>query len=215
MKARDLVKARLWCLDKDAWSVDLQFNPMSMTLTRESDPGDTSARAPYGGEPEWEGGRRDTLAITVLVDTSVGGEIDLADATAFERLMLSALSAFTESPNDESVLESVQEIYRLTMPIIPAAAADEKEARPPVVAFVWEQFEFMGFINSFECEFLLFDHNGKAKRATINLTFEGRAFSGGTTLEAFVTGAPPTWNTGDAFQGRGSDPARFDISDLE
>ncbi|MCA9568329.1 MAG: hypothetical protein KC656_10815 [Myxococcales bacterium] len=211
MKAKDLVKARLWCLDNDAWSVEFQFNPSTLSLSREMDPGEGDGDGAFGGPPEWDSGARDTLSFELLVDTSVGGEIDLADATAFEAAMLSAISSLFGSENEDSILPLVHDFYRFTLPITPAA--ENAPQRPPVVAFVWEEFEFMGFVSSFDCDFKLFDHNGRAKRAEITIEMEGRAFSGGIDLEDFLAGAYNP-GSGSGTGSRSGEDGRFDLADL-
>lgn len=214
MKAKDLVKARLWCLDQESWSFDFQFNPSSLSLERTSDPGDDSdTEGAFGSPPSYDGGSRDTLSFEVLVDTSMGGDIDLADATAFEAAMLSAISSLVGSPNEDSVLPLVHDFYRFTLPISPKPVGSD--TRPPVIAFVWEAFEFMGFMTSFTSDFSLFDHNGRAKRATLNISMEGRAFSGGITRDIFLEGAftEPTTTDGVGAQRSAGNDNRFDLSD--
>lgn len=212
MKAKDLVKARLWCLDNDAWSIGFQFNPSSLSFNREMDPGEGDGDGAFGGPPEWDAGARDTLDFTVLVDTSVGGEIDLADATAFETAMLSAISTLVGTPNADSVLPLIHDFYRFTLPIQPADTT--RPERPPVVAFVWEEFEFMGFVTNFGCAFLLFDENGRAKRAELTIQMEGRSFSGAIDLEDFLAGAYTTRSGRGTGARTGAESGRFDLADL-
>lgn len=214
MKAKDLVKARMWCLDEESWSFDFQFNPSSLAIERANDVGEGSlTKAAFGGPPKWDTGARDTLSFEAVVDTSMGGAVDLADATAFETAMLSAISATVGLPNEESVLELVHDFYRFTLPVDPVPAS--MKPRPPVVAFVWEAFEFMGFVTSFNADFTLFDHRGRAKRASLTIEMEGRSFSGGITRNVFLKGRYQPTPTSDGNGARGNQHARFDLSDRE
>jgi len=210
MQAKDLVKARLWCLEDNDWSIELQFNPSEIDISRTSSVKEPSGFGEVmGGAPDFEAGESDSLTFKTLVDTSMAGEIDLADAADFEAQMLSALNSLLSSSeeNDESVLPEVQKYYRLTTPIKPSGL-EEAEARPPVVAFIWDTFEFMGFITKCDIEFLLFDESGKAKRAEISIEIEGQAFSGNLTLEEFLDNhhtPPSTTDTGDRQAGDATD----------
>jgi hypothetical protein len=217
MQAEDIVKARIWCLDKDAWSVDLQFNPSDLDLSRSISMGkDEGFFGPYGGKPEFENGTPDELAFTILVDTSVGGEIDLADAGNFETAMLSALNSLLGSANtnDDSILPQIQDLYRLTLPIKPAGATEDfGDNRPPVCAFVWEQFEFMGFVVSLDVDFLVFDASGRPKRAEVKVKMEGRAFSGALDLKGFLE-ASYTTPSASGTGARAGQSSRDDLADF-
>ncbi len=64
------------------------------------------------------------------------------------------------------------------MPILPSGYDDEVFARPPVCAFVWGDFEFMGFVENLDVDFLVFTPEGIPKRAMVTIEMKGRAMSG-------------------------------------
>ena len=217
--AESRAMARLWCLDNDDWSIEFQHNPEwdSMNLTRSvtwQPLPDAGGFDPWGGPLEYEQGGADTLTFTVMFDQSAIAPPDLADAEAFQAALLAAVNGqFGLDPNEESVLPDLQKLYRLTAPIEPANFSTTLQVRPPVVAFVWEAFEFMGAITNLEVSFKLMDATGKPKRATVAITIQGRAFSGGVTLEDFEGAEydpPAQTGTGD----RANEDERDNLLDL-
>lgn len=221
MKAVAVKPAHLWCLDKDAWSFDLQFNPEkgSMELRRSVDwgpAGGGSGFDPWGGPLEYAKGGPDELSFDILFDETMERP-DLSDAGAnlatklkaqlvsiareakgFATNMKNDLLAIAgmADESEDSVLPWVQKLYRLTYPVHPADhdAATNYQLRPPIVAFVWEEFEFMGAVTSVDVEFLVFNHNGMPKRAKCRVQMRGRAFTGSVGLTDFLdaTYTPPT-----------------------
>ncbi len=187
----DIAKAELICLDVKGWKFEFPFNPeaSSFSLSRSVswNPGGASADG-WGGPLEYDDGSPDELSFAILLDQSVLGEIDPADVLGMEKALLSALASFFgPSKNEDSVLPAIQELYRLTLPIQPAEATDDPlDVRPPICAFVWKDFEFMGAVTSMDVEFLLVDSDGTPKRAKVTMKMSGRAFSGGLDLEKFL-----------------------------
>lgn len=189
----DIEKAKLLCLDKSAWEFEFPFNPEAGSFTLSRNVGWNPAGAStdgWGGPLQYDDGQPDELGFTVLLDESVEGDIDPADALAMQRNLASALASALPSASvgeEPSVLPAIQELYRLTVPIKPAEAADDPlDVRPPVCAFVWKAFEFMGVVTGLDVEFLLFATNGTPKRAKVQVKMSGRAFSGGLDLEKFL-----------------------------
>lgn len=190
----DIEKAKLLCLDKSAWEFEFPFNPEAGTFTLARTVGWNPAGAStdgWGGPLQYDDGQPDELEFTILLDESVEGDIDPADALAMQRNLASALASALSSPSlgeEPSVLPAIQELYRLSLPIKPHDATnDPLDVRPPICAFVWKEFEFMGAVTSINVEFLLFANNGTPKRAKVAMRMSGRAFSGGLDLEKFLT----------------------------
>ncbi len=213
MKAQELTRAKLWCLDKDAWSIEFMFNPEfgSMSLSREvnwSPAG--NGYDPWKSPLEYDDGAPDSLSFTMLLDQTTLGEPDPADALAFQANFLSALASFLDDEtNDESVLPEIAALWRLTVPIHPDGHSDDDyQLRPPIVAFVWDDFEFLGAVTSLSVDMLLFTAEGVPKRAKVEVRMTGKAFSGQTTLADFIAGTytPPT---GEAAGSR--DASRLDL----
>jgi hypothetical protein len=209
MKPKDVERARLWCVEKKAWSVDLQFNPEagSFKLERRSTwSSERSEADPWGGMYEFEHGDPDSLSFDVLFDQSIVEEPDLADATGFEKALLKALgSLLGEDENDDDVLEDIEKLHRLTMPLQHASKFD---LRPPIVAFVWGKLEFMGAVTNVSTEVLAVDHHGKPKRARCSISMEGRAFSGSATADEIVN---PKYKAPKASTSARSGKSRDDI----
>lgn len=190
MRNSEPTKAQLFCLDQGDDSITFQFNPTSFQFSRKV----TWAEGKNAGQPwtnlSFSFGGNDTLTVSLLVDAN---EPDTPDST-----------------NDASVLEDVIKYYKLTMPLKIMDGEDEI-VRPPVVAFLWEQFQFQGVVTSMDVELLLFDENGRATRATVDLSLMGKALSGASSAQEFFSldyDAP----TVDAASGSapGGDP-RLDI----
>jgi len=193
MREKDEVtKAELLCLDMKDWKFAFPFNPeaSSFNLSRSVswNPAGASPDG-WGGPLEYDDGQPDELSFTILLDESVLGDIDPADVLGMQKALLGALASFFgPSKNSDSVLDAVQELYRLTLPIKPDGAEDDPlDVRPPICAFVWKDFEFMGAVTSMDVEFLLFDADGTPKRAKVQMKMSGRAFSGGLDLEGFLS----------------------------
>jgi hypothetical protein len=213
VKAKTLTKAKLRCLDNESWSFEFPFNPEagSMKLSRGvSWSADGNGYDPWGGPLDYEHGEPDSLSFTILLDESSPAEPDLADATAFEAALLSAISSLLPpDENSDSVLPRIEKLWRLTVPVKPSGhGTDSFDVRPPVVAFVWDAFVFVGAIVDLDAEFLLMDHSGKARRAQVDVALKGRAFAASTSLAQFLDAAyePPTASgTGSATGGSRED----------
>lgn len=88
-----------------------------------------------------------------------------------------------ESETEDSILPSLEGFYALTMPI----RVSGDVIRPPVILFSWEEFRFLGVVQSIDMDVLLFDETGSPKRATVALSLIGRAFAQASTADEFFT----------------------------
>jgi hypothetical protein len=191
MRNDEPTKAQLYCLDQSE-SITFQFNPTSFKFTRKV----TWAEGKNAGQPwtniSFSFGGNDSLSVSLLLD-----ETESAD----------------DEPNDATVLEGIIDFYKLTMPLR-ITDGDDEVIRPPVVAFLWEQFQFQGVVQNMDVELLMFDETGRAKRATVALTLLGKAMSGASSAQEFFA-LDYTHPEVDA-SGSGSDPdsdERLDILD--
>lgn len=96
---------------------------------------------------------------------------------------LSVTLLLDESESDASVLPAVEGFYAFTLPL----RIDAEIVRPPVLRFTWEEFRFLGVAQSLDVDVLLFDASGAPKRATVTLSFLGRAFAEASTADEFFT----------------------------
>ncbi len=190
MSDAEVTKAQLYCVDKGS-SITFQFNPTTFRFTRKVDwaQGQTST-GPWT-PLSFSHGSSDTLSVSLLLD-----ETEAADA---------------DSENTSSVLDHIIEFYKLTMPV-KITEGSEEIVRPPVVAFLWERFQFQGVIASLDVDLLLFDETGRAKRATVNLELLGRALSGASSAAQFFDPdyTPPSVSSSG---GGGGGDDRLDILD--
>src|SRR6476469_1803944 len=121
MKAREVAKAYLRCLDNEAWNFECPCNPEKDSMKLSRDVHWNAGRTgydPWGGPLDYETGEPDQLEFSVLLDETALGEIDLADATAFQAALLAAISSLLgDDRNDKSVLPQLEELWRLTVPV--------------------------------------------------------------------------------------------------
>jgi len=165
MRNSEPTKAQIYCLDRSE-SIVFQFNPTSFKFSRKV----TWAEGKNAGQPwtniSFSFGGNDTMTVSLLLDET---EADAEGET-----------------NEETVLTNVIEYYKLTMPMKITDGSDEV-IRPPVVAFLWEQFQFQGVVQNMDVELLMFDDTGRAKRATVELTLMGKAMSGASSAQEFFS----------------------------
>jgi hypothetical protein len=190
MRSSEPTKAQLFCLDQGDESITFQFNPTSFQFSRQV----TWAEGKNAGQPwtnlSFSFGGNDTLNVSLLLDTTEPDDPD--------------------SVNDTSVLEDVIKYYKLTMPLKITDGADDI-IRPPVVAFLWEQFQFQGVVTGLDVELLMFDESGRATRATVNLSLLGKALAGASSAQEFFS-LDYTAPTVDAASGSAPDgDPRLDI----
>ena len=88
-----------------------------------------------------------------------------------------------DSESVASVLPNMEGFYRFTLPIRVSAEV----IRPPVLLFRWEEFRFLGVVQSIDIDVLLFDESGSPKRATVALSLIGRAFAAAVSADEFFT----------------------------
>lgn len=158
-------KAELYCLDKSE-SIEFQFNPTSFKFNRKV----TWAEGKNAGQPwtnlSFSFGGNDTMDVSLLLDETEPDEY--------------------ETTNTRSVLDSIIQFHKLTMPLKITDGADEI-IRPPVVAFLWEQFQFQGVVQGFDVELLLFDATGRPKRAKVTLQLMGKAMASASSAKDFFS----------------------------
>ena len=182
-------KAELYCLDKNE-SIEFQFNPTSFKFQRKV----TWAEGKNAGQPwtnlSFSFGGNDSMDVSLLLDETEPGEL--------------------EEFNDKSVLDNIIKFHKLTMPLKITDGADEI-IRPPVVAFLWEQFQFQGVVQSMEVELLMFDQTGRPKRAKVTLKLMGKAMASAASAKDFFSldYTHPTVNASDGDGASGDD--RLDI----
>ena len=210
-RANPWVKAVLWCVDDDSMSVVLQFNPVTVTLSRDTaGVGSGSEKSEVGGNEDPEGNQRRNWrrfghgGITRWFDvkkssgvygklSSSGGQNDTLGMTVMfdtsesdsrlKGLGISPIFADLLPSYSKSVLDLIQPLYELTKPILMGDPNPLKAPveRPPIVVFLWDQLRFSGAITSFGAEVSAFDKVGVARRAEVRLTLTGRAFMQGKT----------------------------------
>lgn len=121
-----------------------------------------------------------------------------------DSLSMMLLLDTTESP--DSVLPNIGKLYELSSPV---TIADDL-SRPPCILFEWESFRFQGVIQALDVEFLLFDSNGRPKRAQAQVSILGQAFAPGQSPSSFfgqvfkprsVSGSGGTYNSGLTSRG--------------
>lgn len=162
------VRATLECLDDSDLSMSLPFNPESFQLTRRAPVSAGDGVRFAGLEPS--AGTNDTLNFDTWLDAS-----DASTAVA----ALSAVSPYTPNIAGESksILEDMEALYQLTVPRIPSDAGPEDlQGRVPVVAFLWNDFKFIGVITNVSFDVRMFDPLGAPRRARVSVSMEGRAF---------------------------------------
>lgn len=171
-------KASLVCSEKDALSVEFQFNPEKISLTMSSDwsPGGEGNGTLLPSQ-EYGGGKPASLSFEVMVDES---EVRDAAASAIMSLLpvfasdLASLLGL-EPENTNSVTWRLQQVHNLTLPHVTDSTTGQK--RPPLVCFTWGgSFLFTGLVTKADVNVLLWDTDGNPRRATINLDIEGMPF---------------------------------------
>ncbi len=182
-------KAELYSLDKSE-SIEFQFNPTSFRFQRKV----TWASGKNAGQPwtnlSFSFGGNDTMDVSLLLDETEPDEYELT--------------------NDRSVLDNIINFHKLTMPLKITDGADEI-IRPPVVAFLWEQFQFQGVVTGFDVELLLFDSTGRPKRAKVTLQLMGKAMASASSAKDFFS-LDHEFPTADASEG--SAPSGDDRLDI-
>jgi Contractile injection system tube protein len=183
-------KAQLYCLDKGS-SITFRFNPTTFKFTRKVDWTEGQTAAGPWTPLSFSHGSSDTLNVVLLLD-----ETEPAEAGG---------------TNDASTLDDVIEFYKLTMPV-KVTQGSQEIVRPPVVAFLWERFQFQGVITSLDVDLQLFDDTGRAKRATVTIDLLGRALAGASSTKDFFDPdyAPPSVSSSG---GGGGDDERLNILD--
>jgi hypothetical protein len=101
--------------------------------------------------------------------------------------------------NERSILPYILAFYRPTMPI-DVGTSQQKEQRPPLVAFLWEQLQFVGVVEDVTVNVTLFDTDGRPKRATVDLGMEGRALSMVSKTDEMFKKAEYKAPKGDSFR---------------
>jgi Contractile injection system tube protein len=185
------VRAQLYCVDDPDLSVDLSFNPQSLTLDRSSQITNNPGKV-YKPFETGSAGSNDTLTFQTWLDASQPPAAIMA---------LASLNPYTVNIAGQkaSILDDMKALHALT---IPREVTDSEPAgliRPPVVLFLWESFKFTGLITSMSFQVKLFDALGAPRRASVDITLEGRAF--------YATNDPTTFldagEAAESFAGAG------------
>ena len=186
MRSLIVEKAQLFCLDKKEWSIRFRLNPSSLNLScgAHQDTQDVTDSS-SDGVKEYRVPPEDTLTFEMVLDESISNEKVKKNHAFMQEMMSLAGRNPKPLPNNEtSILTQVRGFHQLANPII----VDGNEPRQPLLAFSWKDFEFKGMIESFSCAFTLFDHGGRAKRATLEVTMKGEAFSERISPEDYLSG---------------------------
>ena len=186
------VKAQLYCVDDPDLTVDLKFNPSSLRLDRASqmtnNPGDV-----YKSFETGRAGANDTLTFSTWLDAS--------QPPAAVMLAVS-LNPYTANVIGQktSILKDMKALHALSIPREVPDSTPAGLVRPPVLLFLWEEFKFTGIIQSLSMDVKLFDALGAPRRASVDITMEGRAFYATNDPDAFLDASEDA----EAFAGTGA-----------
>jgi hypothetical protein len=210
-------KAKLYCGELADWDFEVQFNPSKFDLTRSVNWSESSEALSPWSTLVYAKGSPDQLSFELMFDQSVYRSTSLLSSMAGLLVSLNPLEIINSallSDNDETVLKDIVGLYKLTMPIEVKTGNSGGYMRPPLVTFIWEQFQFVGVMENIQFAVTLFDDDGRPRRATANVTMKGRAMFPSTDPEDFFSPAyePPAASstTGDLSLGLFADP-RLDI----
>lgn len=140
--------------------ISFVYNPSSFSLDRAVTWDDAKSLKLQYGILSFTGGGSDTLAFEVMIDR-------------------------TEESKD--ILKDVKDIYGLTKNTV---EDKNKFYRPPLCKLTWKDFTFGGVVVSVKFDFLLFDEEGKPKRANVSISMQGRAFLSSVTVDKFFAPMP-------------------------
>jgi len=165
-------------------TIEFPFNPTEMTLKRGKtfDSGDTAGNANYTGL-KWEKSELDSLDFTFIIDESEDTP-SLSNPLAALHQMLpispippnllpSKMAKFLPGVNGNSVKDTVDDLYRLTL-LVDKTDESGVLKRPSLIDFVWGDFEFAGGVESLDVKYLLFDSDGTPKRAEVTMSLKGQ-----------------------------------------
>jgi hypothetical protein len=155
MPAEGLESAYLRVIDPDPPPPEIpselkfMFNPTEYTIAKSA--AWTRPQMKGGkttGKPEFNGSNAQTLQMEIFLDASAGDEDDVAKRVA-------------------GLIEWVKPT---------ADSLTKKKPQPPIVRFEWGSNpaldDFRAYVKTVSAKFLLFDTDGKALRATANVTLE-------------------------------------------
>jgi hypothetical protein len=185
------VKAQLYCVDDPDLTVDLTFNPTSLRLDRSSHMQNNAGDA-YKSFETGRAGANDTLSFTTWLDASQpSAAIMLAVSLNFYTANVAGQKA--------SVLDDMKAIHALSVPREVTDSDPAGMVRPPVLLFLWEEFKFTGVIQSLSMDVKLFDALGAPRRASVDITMEGRAFYATNDPDLFLDAGEDV----ETFAGKG------------
>lgn len=109
-------------------------------------------------------------------------DLAIVQWTAALMLPISSKAAEMGERDTRSVLVDIVRLHKMT---IPMWVEVNKYKRPPFVAFIWGDVQFLGAIESVESKAVLFSREGIPKRAEVSISMLGQAFeapAGSTAL---------------------------------
>ena len=136
-------KATLATSDKST-TVDFQFNPSSLKLSRSRGWEDGSEFAQAFPSIKWKGASNDKLGFTIILDESEKRPKGmLATAAALNPVVRlgPAAALIPGMINKDSVMETLDKFGIMTTPV---ENKKNKFWRPPTVEFVWDKLKFWG-----------------------------------------------------------------------
>ena len=148
----DLAKARIEVLDrngkvKDQETVTVTFNPAEYKLVTDVNYEQQNTAGRTTGDPQFAGGRPETLSMTLLFDTYEPRKI-----------------AGTDAPDD---------VRAYTNKLDSLLTKDEERHAPPSCRFIWGTFGFVGHLTSADKTFTMFRADGTPVRASVSVSFTG------------------------------------------
>ena len=157
----------------------LPFNPSSISITRGCNVSDKEAKGPMGdsfASVSSSGPKCDDLSFEFFLDTS---EPELTDGLNLLNMMnpiiLSSLTLVPPSSmfGPPPVTEDLETLLTWT-DVLKETKKPGMVPRPPVVFFKWgDSIKFTGMISEFKFDITLFDSDGVARRAKVNMGIKG------------------------------------------
>jgi hypothetical protein len=198
----DLVKANIGSTEAGV-TFDVPFNPSTLKLTRAVTWTPTENQGDSWPIAQFSKGQLDKLSFSLLFDETesksalakamAGGKVPNPFAVPVTALpagpagtlaalaLVKAKSAASLAipKNTNTVTGMLKAMQALTLATVTDPnKGTTKTKRPPIVKFKWGDFVFDGFVQQFVADINLFDEKGNPKRATVEVSMEGVAFSG-------------------------------------